>query len=79
MRKENEERKEKKRIKKMRRRLNAEREPDFIKFEELMERHEQVANILKFADRSNGFSTDYTNRSALYIAGGIDTFFLALL
>jgi hypothetical protein len=32
----------------MRRRLNSEREPDFIKFEELMERHEQVSNILKF-------------------------------
>lgn len=33
----------------MRKRLNAEREPDYIKFEELLERHEQVSNILKFA------------------------------
>lgn len=33
----------------MRKRLNAQREPDFIKFEELMERSEQVNSILKFS------------------------------
>jgi hypothetical protein len=44
-----------------------------------MERHEQVTNILKFADRSNGFSTDFASRSALYVAGGLDSFILALL
>jgi hypothetical protein len=44
-----------------------------------MERHEQVANILKFADRSNGFSTDFAARPSLYIAGGLDNFILALL
>ena len=79
VRKEKEARKEKKRIKKMRQRLNAEREPEFIRFDELMERHEQVSNILKFADRSNGFSSDYAPRSSLYIAGGLDIFILALL
>jgi hypothetical protein len=44
-----------------------------------MERHEQVSNILKFADRSNGFSNDFAARSSLYVAGGLDTFILALL
>ena len=79
VRKENEARKEKKRIRKMRQRLNAEREPEFIRFDELMERHEQVSNILRFADRSNGFSSDFAARSSVYIAGGLDTFILALL
>jgi hypothetical protein len=63
----------------MRQRLNAEREPDFVRFDELMERHEQVTNILKFGERSNGFSSDFASRSSLYIAGGLDTFILALL
>jgi|694.fasta_scaffold45541_1 hypothetical protein len=63
----------------MRKRLNSEREPDFIRFEELLERHEQVSNIMKFGDRSNGFTNDFASRSSLYVAGGVDCFILALL
>lgn len=37
--KENQERKEKKRARKLRLKMNAQREPDFIKFEQLMERY----------------------------------------
>lgn len=51
--------------------MNAQREPDFIKFEQLMERYEQVTSILKFGNRSNGFSTEYASRQTVYIAGGL--------
>lgn len=59
--------------------MNAQREPDFIKFEQLMERYEQVNSIMKFGDRSNGFSRDYASRDSIYIAGGLDNYLLALL
>ena len=45
---ENQARREKKRYKKWRKKMNCEREPDFIKFEDLMEKYEQCNNILKF-------------------------------
>ena len=68
---ENQERKEQNRARKLRQKMNAQREPDFIKFEQLMERYEQVTSILKFGDRSNGFSTEYASRQTVYIAGGL--------
>lgn len=67
---ENRERKEKKRYKKWRKKLNGQREPEFISFEDLIEKYEQCSNILKHGDRSNGFSNSFASRNSVYIAGG---------
>jgi hypothetical protein len=63
----------------MRQRLNGEREPNFVRFDELMEKYEQVTSILKFGDRSNGFTRNYAPRASVYISGGLDNFIIALL
>jgi len=44
-----------------------------------MEKYEQVTSILKYGDRSNGFTRNYASRSSVYVSGGLDNFILALL
>ena len=59
--------------------MNSDREPDFIKFEDLLEKYEQCNNILKYGEKSNGFSNSHASKNSLYIAGGLDNYLLALL
>ncbi len=44
-----------------------------------MEKYEQVTSILKFADRSNGFTRNFAPRASVYISGGLDNFIIAML
>lgn len=44
-----------------------------------MERYEQVNSVLKHGERSSGFSRDFADKQAVYIAGGLVNYLLALL
>lgn len=77
IRKLNEERKEKKRIKKQRIELNGQREPNSIKFDELLEKYTELDSILKFENRSNGFSPNGANQ--VHVSGGLMNFLIVML
>ena len=69
--------KQKKKIKKQRIELNGQREPSAIRFDELLEKYTELDSVLKFENRSNGFSSNGSNQ--VHVSGGLMNFVIVML
>ena len=57
--------------------MNGQREPSAIRFDELLEKYTELDSVLKFENRSNGFSSNGSNQ--VHVSGGLMNFVIVML